>query len=591
MSEYLNCFNNIFKCLSNNPIKSHKEFVNTQLITKIGMEMDKEAFEKVSNSLVNDQSFGILIADFTEIKNAFLNILKEPTFTPSPLFDELKEFEVTGIAKYNEEETIKLEKLILLCIFFCKNKDSLIDIIDKLDESIQNVLYDDILKNYITFEEDERVSIRNSIRNSFKPDQNQNNDRILYLENELAKEIENKNIIEKLKKELDSNKKENVNLKNKVNELEQKLIFSSKENESLKNKLNQVNKNEKNNNKNNNEILLIKQELEEKKKEIEKINEKYKNNENILEDKIEQLNREIEISREKEINFKDLQNKYEKLNKEYESIKLKAKNYDDLKKENELLIKNKNEQNNINKFSEYNFNNNFNNNNNINVEKYENEIKNLKNMIQEKNDEIEIYKNKFINEDNNNNNIDIENYKNEIKMLKNSIQDKNNEIENYKNQLISLQNKISNETNENNDKISNPFINKTSLKINKISIQSTEKNIENNLKENENKNNNLNEIKINKENEEQIKLMAEKIKNLQMELEKTKEAKDGIAAIYDKKKEEYENRIKKEFELISSAMCNLGFSYYSMKYSYEEKLKHNPNWLTKIRQKQYNGDY
>ena len=281
MSEYLKCFNNIFKSLSKNPIKSHKQFVNTQLISKIGMEMDKEAFEKVSNNLINDQSFGILIADFTEIKNAFLNILKEPSFTPSPLFDELKEFEVTGIAKYNEEETIKLEKLILLCIFFCKNKDSLIDIIDKLDESIQNVLYDDILKNYITFEEDERVSIRNSIRNSFKPDQNQNNDRILYLENELAKEIENENIIEKLKKELDLNKKENVNLKNKVNELEQKLIFSSKEIESLKNKLNQVNKNEKNNNKNNNEILLIKQELEEKKKEIEKINEKYKNNENI----------------------------------------------------------------------------------------------------------------------------------------------------------------------------------------------------------------------------------------------------------------------------------------------------------------------
>jgi hypothetical protein len=148
------------------------------------------------------------------------------------------------------------------------------------------------------------------------------------------------------------------------------------------------------------------------------------------------------------------------------------------------------------------------------------------------------------------------------------------------------QNKLSNETNENNE--SNPFINNNSLKINKISKKLTEKNIESNLNEN---NNNLNEIKNNKENEETIKLMAEKIKNLQMELEKTKEAKDGIVAIYDKKKEEYENRIKKEFELISSAMCNLGFSYYSMKYSYEEKLKHNPNWLTKIRQKQYNGDY
>ena len=574
MSEYLNCLNNIFKCLSKKPLKSHKELVNTKLISEIGLEMDKELFERVSNNLVNDQSFGILIADLTDIRKAFLSILNDPSFTPSPSFEEIKEFEVTGIAKKNEEEIIKLEKIILLGIFFCKNKDILIDIIDKLDESIQNVLYDDILKNYISFEEEERVSIRNSIRSSFKPDQNQNSDRIKYLENELAKEIDNKNIIEKLKKELDLNKIENVNLKNKVNELNQKLIFSSKEIESLKNKLNQVNKNEKNNNKNNNEILLIKQELEEKKKEIEKINEKYKNNENILEDKIEQLNREIEISREKEINFKDLQNKYEKLNKEFETIKYKAKNYDDLKKENELLIKNKNQ----NIFSEYN-----NNNNNINVEKYENEIKYLKNMIQEKNNEIESYKNKFNDDDNNDN---IENYQNEIKTLKNTIQDKNNEIENLKNQLISFQNKISYETNENGDSIQNPFINKTN--INNFSLKPTEKNIENNLKEDEKKD--LNEIK-NKENEEQIKLMAEKIKDLQMELEKTKEAKEGIAAIYEKKKEEYENRIKKEFELISSAMCNLGFSYYSMKYSYEEKLKHNPNWLIKVRQKQYNGDY
>ena len=38
-------------------------------------------------------------------------------------------------------------------------------------------------------------------------------------------------------------------------------------------------------------------------------------------------------------------------------------------------------------------------------------------------------------------------------------------------------------------------------------------------------------------------------------------------------------------------MYNLGFSYFSLKYSNDEKLKQNPNWLTKIRQKQYNGDY
>ena len=50
-------------------------------------------------------------------------------------------------------------------------------------------------------------------------------------------------------------------------------------------------------------------------------------------------------------------------------------------------------------------------------------------------------------------------------------------------------------------------------------------------------------------------------------------------------------RYQKEFELISNAIYNLGFTFWSMKYEYEQKLIKNPNWLITERQKMFNGDY
>ena len=49
-------------------------------------------------------------------------------------------------------------------------------------------------------------------------------------------------------------------------------------------------------------------------------------------------------------------------------------------------------------------------------------------------------------------------------------------------------------------------------------------------------------------------------------------------------------RYQKEFELISSAIYNLGFTFWSMKYEYEQKLIKNPNQLITERQKKFNGD-
>ena len=61
--------------------------------------------------------------------------------------------------------------------------------------------------------------------------------------------------------------------------------------------------------------------------------------------------------------------------------------------------------------------------------------------------------------------------------------------------------------------------------------------------------------------------------------------------IIKKEKEDMKNHYEKEFELMASAIYNLGFSFWTLKYENEENLKQNKNWLVQERMKQYNGDW
>ena len=76
-----------------------------------------------------------------------------------------------------------------------------------------------------------------------------------------------------------------------------------------------------------------------------------------------------------------------------------------------------------------------------------------------------------------------------------------------------------------------------------------------------------------------------RLKELTEELDKCKEVKDNVAKYYQKDTNEMQARYQKEFELISIAIYNLGFTFWSMKYEYEQKLIKNPNWLITERQK------
>ena len=167
------------------------------------------------------------------------------------------------LAKFDENESKKLIKSILLDIFFCDEKINLIENIDKLDENNQNEIYE-ILEKYV-FIDEERETIRNSIRqtlrytirqsivresinNTLAQQTSDNNNifidsfhqRIQYLENELNNEIEKNKILNDIKNENNNLKNENIELKGQLSSLKSQKDFWETTNEFNENKINKL---------------------------------------------------------------------------------------------------------------------------------------------------------------------------------------------------------------------------------------------------------------------------------------------------------------------------------------------------------------
>ena len=154
--------------------------------------------------------------------------------------------------------------------------------------------------------------------------------------------------------------------------------------------------------------------------------------------------------------------------------------------------------------------------------------------------------------------------KNKIKSLEKTIEEKNNK-------MGILQAKL-------DEKIK--LIKERELQLNK----EIETNMELKFKLEENKNN-KELMKINEDLKYENSQLNELIKVMEIKMENKTEKKD------DKEYENLKNRYEKEFELMASAIYNLGFQFWSLKLEDSEKLKQNENWLVRERIKQYNGDY
>lgn len=171
--------------------------------------------------------------------------------------------------------------------------------------------------------------------------------------------------------------------------------------------------------------------------------------------------------------------------------------------------------------------------------------------------------------------------KNTIKNLEKTIEEKNNK-------MGILQAKLEEK---------NKLLKEKDIQLNK-EMEST-KDLKSKLEEINNNDKNNNKINIienfedNKKYKEALMTIDDlKIENNQLnEIIKVMELKIEEKKHEDKEKEELKSRYEKEFELMSSAIYNLGFQFWSLKLEDSEKLKQNENWLVRERIKQYNGDY
>ena len=256
-------------------------------------------------------------------------------------------------------------------------------------------------------------------------------------------------------------------------------------------------------------------------RDMNKINNSSNKTENIdYLKKIEILEKELKIEKEKEQKLKIVENEYNNIKDKFLSIESK---YSRL----------------INEINEV-----------------KNENKKLEKLIDEKNKKIGILQNKL---------------DEKIRIIKERDQQLNKEIE------IGM---------ELNTKISELNSNKNKNNIDYENKYNEELAINDELKNENLKLNDLISIMEDKLNEKNNEEMENDMNNIRMIEELEKKMKKT-----EKEKEDIKNHFNKEFELMASAIYNLGFQFWSLKYEDSQKLKQNENWLVRERIKQYNGDY
>ena len=526
----------IFDCLSSSPLEKLEDLIDPGLLAKMCLEMDKELFKSLPSSILNDKkSFGLLMADLKEIKTKILQVFQTPDFAPKPVFkSELENIDPIQLANKDNGEIQKLISLIALSCCLCNERDTFIEKLESLNENAIEEFYN-IPKKYLVFDDNDRESIRVSLRNTIhrKPtnksigDTNEYTEqylsRIKYLEEELKKELDNKEKLFLLQKQLDEANNKIFKLENDNKDNEYKIKHLTEEKDSNKAKLNSIGKDALKVPELKKTIENLTKQIEDKNKEFESTKKDFSFKEMNYNDQIKRLNQQVDLYKEKAISNNELQTKYDRLLKEYKIQKDTVNQFDQLQLD----------YNNLKKAFESG--------NKVPItQSTKAEIDKLKLKINEQERKI-IEQNKK-----------LEQYEAQIELLK-SEKDQGDVQINHKETYVD------------------------------INSAPTQIQIENKITSSKGNN----EI----ENEIVIQELNMRLKEVTEELDKCKEVKDDIAKYYQKDTNEMQARYQKEFELISSAIYNLGATFYSMKYEYEQKLIKNPNWLIKERQKKFNGDY
>ena len=341
------------------------------------------------------------------------------------------------------------------------------------------------------------------------------------MEDELKTELDNKEKIYTLQKQLDEANNKIFQLQNQNKDYDYKLKRLTDEKNNAQNKLNSIGKDALKIPAYKKAIEDLTNKLKSKDDELDKVKKEFGFKEENYRDQINMINKQSDIYKDKAISVNEIQSKYQRLLNDFEIQKDKCNHYD-------VLL---------------------------------NEYNTLKKSI-ETGGQLPMSQSTK---------VELDKLKTKVNEQEKRIIEQNKKIEQYEAQLDLLRKEKENNQNiieENKDKIE---INKSEKKEEVVlSKENKEEEIQNDIV--------IQELNI-------------RLKELTEELDKCKEVKDNIAKYYQKDTNEMQARYQKEFELISSAIYNLGFTFWSMKYEYEQKLIKNPNWLITERQKKFNGDY
>ena len=145
-STIISIFNKVFSYLNKNNLKEFNDISKPKVLYEIGLEMDKNLFSGINMPITGgEDNLDTRISELTEISEYYLNISKPPDFIPTQKFkEEIELIDVIGLANKEYKNVYNFAILIIISMFFCKNKQNFIQKMKILSKNEKNFIFEQI---------------------------------------------------------------------------------------------------------------------------------------------------------------------------------------------------------------------------------------------------------------------------------------------------------------------------------------------------------------------------------------------------------------------------------------------------------------
>ena len=552
IKKYINLLNSLVLSLKNNPLKYLQELSDESTIFELIVEIEPN-FEKTPFNnkveLINDLNLENRYKNFVSIFKAVENynnksktkdkFTKETNFT--------KTININDLINNDQEQLLNIAEMLCFLTIISSNKNYFIEKVNEIDDNQISNLYYSIIEKYITFKIDESTSSVVKKANLFTNQVQVQNVKTFNLKSNVNKNFIRELNLRELPNLVEEQSRNIINPPKTIIITGYEDIISDKEEGSNKNK---------------NISNII---------NYENLNKEYEKEKTILQDEINNLNKEITKWKENNQNLEKDKKKLEEnvielkdINNKLQEEIIENKNKEEMKEKNEYNTINK-ELNDVYQIIENLKKENFKlnkiidqiNNDKINLEI---KLKDAELNIQKLNIENEKIKDEEKIKENNYN----ENFFNDKKTINNLKEELNNQIK--INEKIKKENQLLISENE---KYKNEIINNI--------INQNKENNKNAINENNTKDSittsNENELKTEIQKlKQKLEEKDEKIKKLEeINLEKEKDKGEDVN-FYKKSYEEQKIRVNEEHKLISESLYKLAIHFMTLKDDLQKRI-------------------